>query len=85
MQVKKKQNSTWNNRLVPNCEWSMSRLCIVTLLILLICEMLSGMKCKLESILPGEISITSDTHVTPSYGRKCRGTEEPLDESERGE
>ena len=36
------------------------------------CEMLGWMKHKLESRLPGEISITSDT-------------KEPLDESERGE
>ena len=33
MQVKKKQNQTWNNRLVPNWERSMLRLYIVTLLI----------------------------------------------------
>ena len=33
MQVKKQQNCTWNNRLVPNRERSTSRLYIVTLLI----------------------------------------------------
>ena len=34
MQVKKQRwNWTWNNRLVPNWEWSMSRLSIATLLI----------------------------------------------------
>ena len=33
MQVKKKQNCTWNNNLVPNCERSTSRLYNVTLLI----------------------------------------------------
>ena len=33
----------------------------------------------------GVISITSDTQMTPPYGRKRRGTKEPLDESERGE
>ena len=33
MQVKKQQNGTWNNRLVPNWERSASRLYIVTLLI----------------------------------------------------
>ena len=43
------------------------------------------MKHKLESRLPGEISITSDMQMTPPYSRKGRGTEEPLDESERGE
>ena len=37
------------------------------------------------SWLPGEISITSDTQMTPPYGRKWRTTKEPLDESERGE
>ena len=39
------------------------------------------MKHKLESRLPGEISITSDMHL---YGRKWR-TKEPLDESQKGE
>ena len=33
IQVKKQQNQTWNNDLVPNWERSMSRLCTVTLLI----------------------------------------------------
>ena len=42
------------------------------------------MKHKLESRLPGEISIASDMQMTPPYGRKRR-TKEPLDESERGE
>ena len=49
------------------------------------CEMPGCMKLKLESRLPGEISITSYMQMTPSYGRKPRGTKEPLDESERGE
>ena len=49
------------------------------------CKMLGWMKHKLESRLLGEISITSDMHITPPYGRKPRGTEECLDESERGE
>ena len=49
------------------------------------CEMPGLMKHKLESRLLGEISITSDTQMTPLYGRKQRRTEEPLDESERGE
>ena len=43
------------------------------------------MKHKLESKLPGEISITSDTQMTPPLGRKWRGTKRPLDESESGE
>ena len=48
------------------------------------CETPGWMKHKLESRLPGEISITSDMQMTPPYGRKWRGTKEPLDESERG-
>ena len=49
------------------------------------CEMLGWMKHKLDSRLPGEISITSDVQMTPPYGRKRRKTNEPLDENERGE
>ena len=41
------------------------------------------MKHKMESRLPGEISITSDMQMIPPYGRKW-GTKEPLDESGRG-
>ena len=48
-------------------------------------EMPSWMKHKLESILPGEISITSDMQMTPPLWQKVRGSEKPLDESERGE
>ena len=47
-------------------------------------KMLGWMKHKLESRLPGEISVTSDMQMTPPYGRKWR-TKEPLDESERRE
>ena len=47
-------------------------------------ETLDWKKHKLESRLPGEISITSDMQMTPPYGRKWR-TKEPLDESERGD
>ena len=43
------------------------------------------MKHKLELKLWGEISITSDMHVTPPLWQKARGTKEPPDESERGE
>ena len=44
------------------------------------------MKHKLESRLLEEIPITSDTQMTHHpYGRKQKGTEEPLDESEGGE
>ena len=48
------------------------------------CRKPGWMKHKLESRLLGEISITSDMKMTPPYGRKQRGTKEPL-ESERGE
>ena len=34
------------------------------------CEMLGWMKHKLRSRLLGEISIKSDTQMTPPYGRK---------------
>ena len=36
------------------------------------CEILSRMKHKLESRLPGEISITSDTQMTPPLGQKAK-------------
>ena len=42
------------------------------------CKLLGWMKHKLESRLPGEISITSDTQRHHPYGRKQRGTEELL-------
>ena len=48
-------------------------------------EMLGWMKPKLESGLPGEISITSDMQMIPPYVRKWRITKRPLDKSERGE
>ena len=49
------------------------------------CKMPGWMKHKLESRLPGEISITSDMQMTPSYGTMQKGMKEPLDEGERGE
>ena len=36
------------------------------------CEMLGWMKHKLESRLPGEISITSDMQMTPLLGQKVK-------------
>ena len=39
------------------------------------------MKHKLESRLPGEISVTSDMKMTPFLWQKTRRTKEPLDES----
>ena len=49
------------------------------------CKMPGWMKHKLESSLPWEISITSYMQMAPHLWQKWRGTEEPLDESERGE
>ena len=46
------------------------------------------MKHKLESRLPGKISITSNMQMTPPLWKKAKSlpsTKEPLDESERGE
>ena len=47
--------------------------------------MLGWMKHNLESRSLGEMLITSDMQMTLSLWQKARGTEEPLDESERGE
>ena len=58
------------------------------------CKMLGWMKYKLESRLPGEISVFKYSIFKHQrqirkwhcpYGRKLRGTKEPLDEVERGE
>ena len=48
-------------------------------------KMLGWMKHKLESRLPGEISITADMQMIPSLRQKARGTKEPLDKGETGE
>ena len=42
------------------------------------------MKHKLESRLPGEISITSDMQMTSPLWQEQRETKDPLDQSERG-
>ena len=36
------------------------------------CEMMGWMKHKLESRLPGEISVTSDMHMTPPLWQKVK-------------
>ena len=47
------------------------------------CEMPGWMKHKLESRLPGEISIMSDMQMTsPLWQKAKKKTEEPLDEIE---
>ena len=47
--------------------------------------MLSLMKEKLESELPGEISVTSHMQMIAPLWQEVRGTKKPLDESARGE
>ena len=47
--------------------------------------MLDWMKHKLESRLPGEISITSDMQMTPLIGQKAKKNKKEHLESERGE
>ena len=49
------------------------------------CGMPGWMNHKLESRLLGEISATSDMKMIAPYGRKQRGTKEPLNEGEKGE
>ena len=49
------------------------------------CKMLGWMNHKLESRFQGEISVTSDTQMTPPLWQKARGIKEPLVESERRE
>ena len=46
-------------------------------------EMPGRTKLKVESRLPGEISITSDMQLTSHLWQKGRRTKEPLDESEK--
>ena len=48
-------------------------------------ETVDWRKHKLESRLPGEISITSDMQMTPLLWQKAKKELEPFDESERGE
>ena len=48
------------------------------------CKMPGRMQHKMESRLPGDISVTSDMQMTPPLWQKVK-TKEPLDESERGE
>ena len=47
-------------------------------------ETLDWKKHKLESRLPGEISITSDMQMIPPLWQKVKRNKKPLDESERG-
>ena len=69
-------NWTWNNTLVPNRKRSTSRLYIITLLIhfyaVYIMRNAGLKKHKLESRLPGEISIISDMQMTPPLWQKVK-------------
>ena len=47
-------------------------------------ETLGWKKHKLEPRLPGEISITSDTQMTPPLWQKVKRNKKAIDESERG-
>ena len=49
------------------------------------CKMPGWITHKLESRLPGELSVTSDMQTTPPLWQKVKKTKEPLDESERGD
>ena len=49
------------------------------------CEMPGWMEHKLESRLPGEISITSDMQLIQPLWQKVKRVKENLDEGERGE
>ena len=82
MQVRKQQNWTWNNTLVPNRKEYLKVACCrpahLTYMQSTSWEMLGWRKHKLESRLSGEISITSDMQMIPR--RKWRRIKEPLDE-----
>ena len=58
--------------------------CLFNLYAEYIMETLGWKKHKLESRLPGEISITSDMQMTPHLWQLVRGIKKPPDESERG-
>ena len=49
------------------------------------CKIPGLMKDKLESRLPGEISITSDMQMTPPLWQKGKRAKESVGESEKGE
>ena len=67
------------------CQGCILSPCLFNLYAEYIREMLDWKKHKLESRLPGEISITSDMQMIPALWQKVKGTKKPLDESESGE
>ena len=79
MQVRKQQlarTGSKNNRLVPNRKRSTSRMymspCLFNLYAEYISEVSGWMKYKLESRLPGEISITLDMQIPPLLWQKAK-------------
>ena len=79
MHVKKQQlepDMEQCHGLVPNWERGMSRLlchpAYLTYMQSTSCEMPGWMKHKLESRLPGEISVTSDMQMTPCLWQKAK-------------
>ena len=71
--IKRRLNQRWIYHLLSCCMQSTP------------CKMPVWMKHKLESRLPGEISITSDVQMTPPLRQKVNRNKEPLDEGERWE
>ena len=86
MQVKKKQNQSWNNGLVQNWERSTSRMYLVTLLVSLLCRV-HHVKCWAGESQAG-IKISGRNIKNLRYADDTTlmaESEEPLDEGERGE
>ena len=76
MQGKKKPNWTWKNGLVPmGKEYIKAVYChlaYLTYMHITSCGMSGWMKHKLELRLLGEVSITSDTQMTPPLWQKVK-------------
>ena len=69
-------NWTWNNRLVPNWEGVQQGYillpCLFNLYAKYIMRMMREMNQKLESRLPGELSIASDMQIIPRLWQKAK-------------
>ena len=85
MQIKKQQleldmkQKNWFQIGKGVCKDCMLSPCLVNSFAEYIMQNAGWMKYKLESRLPGKISITSDMQMTPTNGRKWRGTKESSD------
>ena len=76
MQVKKQQNWTWNNRLVPNQE-RICQGCVLSPCLFNFCAECLMQNAGLDEAqaginLPGQVSITSDTQMTPPLWQKAK-------------